>query len=123
MHHKFILIDPLNEDEISSGDSFSGEECDDSDGGDWCKKCEAIESRATNGECGANDGPKNCCECGSRCRIHSSAELLRNGRDNIEHLPKHGVLITGSLNWTMQVRGSGITPTVPHCRYSNIFLF
>ena len=104
MHHKFILIDaePKRRATNEGGDSVSDSESEEEEECELCEKCMASEE--------SDNVPKQkkpkCLQC-SPVRIRSKEDLIKFPSETLPRLPKHGLLITGSLNWTMQVRVGG----------------
>lgn len=106
MHHKFILIDAEPGKSESDDDD---EEEEEEEVRVPCAKCGAcpgeVSFMASNsdGECAVP-----CSEC-RPVRIRSKKDLVQFNCDKLPRLPKNGILITGSHNWSVQVScGEGI---------------
>lgn len=95
MHHKFILIDA---EPISDGYSTSDDEDEGVDAnvplGVPCELCSDMASDVKNSD--------KCVQC-RPLRIRSKEDLIKFPSEVLPRLPKHGLLITGSLNWSQQV--------------------
>lgn len=108
MHHKFILIDaePLAKSESESADEEEENRVP-------CAKCGAcpggevssMASESVDGGSASADAVP-CFEC-RPVRIRSKKDLVQFNCDKLPRLPKNGILITGSHNWSVQVRGEG----------------
>lgn len=104
MHHKFILIDaePLAKSESESEDEEEENRVP-------CAKCGAcpggevssMASESVDGGSASADAVP-CFEC-RPVRIRSKKDLVQFNCDKLPRLPKNGILITGSHNWSVQV--------------------
>lgn len=94
MHHKFVLIDAEPSVDTSGSDSETEEE--EEEEVEVCDKCSgSVDSEA-------NSAVSTCIKC-SDLKLRSVLDVIKFPSDRIPRLPKHGLLLTGSLNWTMQV--------------------
>lgn len=101
MHHKFILIDAVAKEPRVAGDSSSSDddgdvECDNSDDVILCNKCMASDENEK------SEVVSKCLQC-RPVRIRSKEDLIKFPSSFLPRLPKHGLLITGSHNWSQQV--------------------
>lgn len=105
MHHKFILIDAVAkeprksdcEDIVSSDEEEY--ESDEDVNRVICEKCVTMASESVSVQ-------KMCVQC-RPVRIRSKEDLLKFPSETIPRLPKHGLLLTGSHNWSVQVSRIG----------------
>lgn len=109
MHHKFILIDaePQKSKSEKRGEnesetfSSSDDDDDDEEVKPLCAKCSD-----PSGDRMASDGAVSvsteCVQC-RPVRIRSKKDLVQFPSDFLPRLPKNGLLITGSHNWSTQV--------------------
>lgn len=112
MHHKFILIDAVAKErgnKSGGDDSDSSSDDDDEDeevsgGAISCDKCALM--MASESVSGGNVPAKQCVLC-RPLRIRSKEDLIKFPSETLPRLPKHGLLITGSHNWSQQVRRRG----------------
>lgn len=113
MHHKFVLIDA--EPRISSSSSSAGDGGGDSDSDSEEEESENEEKKKVCPKCGGGGGGVGgasasesaisavpCYEC-RPVRIRSKRDLVLFPSNHLPRLPKNGVLITGSHNWSTQV--------------------
>lgn len=106
MHHKFLLIDA----EVSGDDSDDDDEENASGssgvGADnKCPQCDAIACDDVNmaSDKSSSATVPQCIKC-RPLRIRSKEDLLNYPSDCLPRLPKNGLLITGSHNFSTQVR-------------------
>lgn len=110
MHHKFILIDAVAKERgnKSGGGDDSDSSSDDEDeevsgGAISCDKCALMMASKSVSGGGGNVPTKQCVLC-RPLRIRSKEDLIKFPSETLPRLPKHGLLITGSHNWSQQVR-------------------
>lgn len=101
MHHKFVVIDGSEPEDLDN--PYPEYDDESASGNKKCAKC------ANSGNCGFSDQEgdialSGCEICdGEKVSITSKEALLKWPSDSLPQLPKYGLLITGSLNWSMQV--------------------
>lgn len=104
MHHKFILIDAVAKEprRRSGGDSdSSSDEEDGEEVANLCAQCMASDESVK------SENVSKCLQC-RPVRVRSKEDLIKFPSPTLPRLPKHGLLITGSHNWSQQVSGGTV---------------
>lgn len=104
MHHKFILIDAVAKEPRSSADGGgdSDSSSDEEEEVNLCSQCMASDENVK------SENVSKCLQC-RPVRIRSKEDLIKFPSPTLPRLPKHGLLITGSHNWSQQVSGRTYT--------------